>query len=118
MDTFGLVAVEAQACGCATILPLNGPFSGCIHESLLPLLYDARIENELERKLIEFFESPMSLEQRQIVSNQISARFSWEHSGQQYVDLISSLPPLPRSARCQPNYKRHFATVLRPLLKR
>ena len=115
MDTFGLVAVEAQACGCATILPLNGPFSGCIHESLFPLLYDARIENELERKLIEFFESPMSLEDSQIVSKQISARFSWENSGQQYVDLISSLPPLPRSARWKFQAAQFAKAILRKI---
>ncbi len=101
MDTFGLVAIEAQACGCVPILPVDGPFREIIFDKLCPLLHHGLNTDALVESLTMAFTAQPSEDLRTQMSETARTRFTWEQTGKRYLELIEKTPRLSKTRRNQ-----------------
>ena len=96
-ETFGLVSIEAQACGCLPVLPNQGAFP----ETLPPGYAEALIAQpdqidsftEKVRALLECPEADLT-ERRELLSRSAIERFSWHGSGSRALSIFTNLKPL------------------------
>ena len=99
MDTFGLVAIEAQACGCVPILPAEGPFRENIPVQLHPLLHEELSVRSIVDKIeMAFAGFPDPLLRAEMIET-ARTRFTWEKAGKRYLDIIDQTSTLSKTKR-------------------
>jgi glycosyltransferase involved in cell wall biosynthesis len=93
MDTFGLVCVEAQACGCIPIVPKNS----CLEETLEPYIrhhfsYDTKDDKNLYQCIIKHLKNRYIGNYRSACMQYVKDNFSWYKSAKSYLTLMDSTP--------------------------
>ncbi len=99
MDTFGLVAIEAQACGCVPVLPSEGPFREIVFDKVRSLLHHGLNTDALVKSVMMAFNAPPSQDLRTQMSETARTRFTWEQTGKRYLELIDKTPRLSHVRR-------------------
>ena len=98
-ETFGLVSLEAQACGCLPVLPDKGAFPETMHAGKTGFIY----EDHTVEGLCAALESCFSMEEsriaamRSLAAEQAGKR-SWNYTAEEFLKTIGELPPLGRFA--------------------
>ena len=92
-ETFGIVSLEAQACGCLPVLPEEGGFA----ETMLPgetgFLYEPNTAVGLANRVIGLWESQSPTEdQRTHAEAWVSEEFSWKRAGSELLTLLDAAP--------------------------
>jgi glycosyltransferase involved in cell wall biosynthesis len=92
-ETFGIVSLEAQACGCLPVLPKEGAFA----ETMLPgetgFLYESNTAAGLADRVIGLWESqPPTKDQRARAQAWVSEEFSWKLAGSEVLSLLDAAP--------------------------
>ncbi len=81
-ETFGIVALEAQACGCIPVLPRRGGFPEALREGETGYLYDHNTAEGLAAEVIRIWEAGLPTPAQRLAAEAwIQNTFSWEHSG-------------------------------------
>ena len=92
-ETFGIVSLEAQACGCIPVLPRRGGFPETMQEGKTGYMYDENTPEGLAAKILELWEHNLPIEaQREEAQKWVRATFSWEKSGAALLNIIESIP--------------------------
>ena len=92
-ETFGIVSLEAQACGCLPVLPQEGAFA----ETMLPgetgFLYEPNTAVGLAARVIGLCESQLPTEeQRARAQVWVSKEFSWKRAGSELMAMLDAAP--------------------------
>lgn len=116
-ETFGIAAVEAQACGCIPVLPRRGGFPEVMKEGTTGYLYENNTPMGLASTIIELWQSGLpTMLQREQAQGWVRERFSWERTGSVLLDLVESERPrafpLRQSARVFTHFWRSGARIL------
>lgn len=90
-ETFGLVSVEAQACGCIPVLPRNGAFPETMIEGETGYLYEPNTPEELARTIAQLWSKELpSDDQRDAAARSVKNRFSWDKTGEGVLKALYS----------------------------
>ena len=90
-ETFGLVSIEAQACGCLPVLPDYGGFPETLKNNETGYLYEPNTPEILADKIIALWSTSLPLEsQRNYAQNWVREKFSWQTSGEIFLTLLES----------------------------
>jgi len=90
-ETFGLVSIEAQACGCLPVLPCYGGFPETLKDNETGYLYEPNTSEVLADKIIDLWSNSFPLEsQRNYAQNWVREKFSWKESGEIFLALLES----------------------------
>ena len=93
MDTFGLVSVEAQACGCIPVLPRRCGFPETVREGATGYLYDENTPEALAAAVIGLWEKGLPADaQRQEAQEWARGQFSWEKTTAALLERLESTP--------------------------
>jgi glycosyltransferase involved in cell wall biosynthesis len=90
-ETFGLVSIEAQACGCIPILPYKGGFPETLQHGKTGYLYDDNnntpegISNTIT---CLWSQNLPTIEQRLNAKIWVEKKFSWENSGEMFLTIL------------------------------
>lgn len=91
METFGLVSIEAQACGCLPVLPCYGGFPETLKNNETGYLYEPNTSEVLANKIIDLWSHNLPTEnQRSYAMNWVKENFSWRQSGEKFLSLLES----------------------------
>jgi glycosyltransferase involved in cell wall biosynthesis len=93
-DTFGLVSVEAQACGCIPVLPDNGcGFGETMLEGVTGHLYGPNTSESLAAKIVSLWEvGRPTVGERTQAQAWGQSTFSWEKAAGALINVIESAP--------------------------
>ena len=92
-ETFGIVSLESQACGCIPVLPRQGGFPETMQEGITGYLYDNNTPEGLATFIGDLWTRNLpSEEQRLIAANWVKQEFSWQKTGQQFVAAMDRMP--------------------------
>lgn len=88
-ETFGLVSIEAQACGCIPILPRKGAFPETLREGETGFLYEPNTPEALATEVIRLWdEERLTPSSRENAARFVHDSFSWERTG---VGILAAL---------------------------
>lgn len=88
-ESFGLVSIEAQACGCIPVLPRQGGFPETILDGETGFLYEDNTVEALAKRIVDIWEAGFpSDEQRAGAQAWAEDRFSWPTSGSPALEII------------------------------
>ena len=92
-ETFGIVSLEAQACGCIPVLPRQGGFRETIQEGRTGYLYDENNPKCLAAKILDLWKDGLPTEaQRTEAQKWVRDTFGWEKSMSALLEIIESMP--------------------------
>jgi len=92
-ETFGIVSLEAQACGCIPVLPRQGGFRETLLEGRTGYFYDENNAEGLAAKILELWEHGLPTEaQRTEAQKWVQDTFAWEKSMSALLEIIESTP--------------------------
>lgn len=93
-DTFGLVSIEAQACGCIPVLPNNGcGFGETMQEGVTGHLYFPNTSESLAATIISLWEAERpTVDERLRAQTWVQSTFSWEKAAESLVKVIELAP--------------------------
>jgi glycosyltransferase involved in cell wall biosynthesis len=92
-ETFGIVSLEAQACGCIPVLLRRGGFPETMREGSTGYLYDNNTPEDLALFIRNLWTKKLpSDEQRFKAAEWVSQEFSWQKTGEQLVTIIDKIP--------------------------
>jgi glycosyltransferase involved in cell wall biosynthesis len=95
-ETFGIVSLEAQACGCIPVLPDNGAFPETMQAGVTGYLYTPNTPEQLAARILELWQAGLPAEtQRQAAAEWARGNFSWDRTG---VALLAILEGAPKHA--------------------
>lgn len=90
-ETFGLVSLEAQACGCIPVLPRKGGFPETLKENETGYLYDENTPESLADQIASLWKQELPTEiQRNNAQDFVEQYFSWEVSGERILNILES----------------------------
>jgi glycosyltransferase involved in cell wall biosynthesis len=90
-ETFGLVSLEAQACGCIPVLPRKGGFPETLQENETGYLYDENTPKSLTELITSLWQQELPTEnQRNDAQDFVRQYFSWEVSGEKVLNILES----------------------------
>jgi glycosyltransferase involved in cell wall biosynthesis len=93
-ETFGIVSVEAQACGCLPVLPHQGGFPETMQVGLTGYSYEPNTAEELARRIADLWEAGLPTpEQRYAASAWTAQRFSWMQAAMEVRDILDQSRP-------------------------
>lgn len=91
-ETFGLVSIEAQACGCIPILPRRGGFPETLQEGVTGYLYDNNTPEDVAQLIRQLWDKELPTEEQRVeAARWVKQEFSWTKTGEQIVKLLESL---------------------------
>jgi glycosyltransferase involved in cell wall biosynthesis len=92
-ETFGLVSLESQACGCIPILPNQGGFPETLKNGITGYLYEKNTPNAIADTIITLWKKGLpTVEQRLAAQTWTQETFSWDKAGSDFVELIENTP--------------------------
>lgn len=92
-ETFGLVSIEAQACGCIPVLPAVGGFPETLQPGVTGFLYGENTAPALADRVTSLWDQGLpSSGQRQAAAEWVRSRFSWEASAKSLARIIDHAP--------------------------
>jgi glycosyltransferase involved in cell wall biosynthesis len=94
-ETSGLVAVEAQACGCIPVLPNHGGMPETVKANETGLLYRPCDSEDLTTRLIHLLqEAPASVlsQMRNEAATWVAGRFSWRRAAKEFERVVLHAP--------------------------
>lgn len=92
-ETFGIVSLEAQACGCIPVLPRKGGFPETLQNGKTGYLYEQNTATGLANKILEIWENNLPVQkQRKEAYKWVQTAFSWERSGESFLQIIETTP--------------------------
>ncbi len=95
-ETFGLISLEAQACGCIPILPNFGGFPETVEAGITGLLYAPCDAEALADTVLNFIlrrNSNVSQVSRGRAIQRTAERFTWSNSGEKFIEVLAKLAP-------------------------
>ena len=90
-ESFGMVAVEAMACGVPVIASKAGGLMYTIQDGLTGLLFPANSPSALAEKLCMLLDEPETRDAMGANARQWAERFSWANIGDQIVSLYGEV---------------------------
>lgn len=88
-ETFGIVSVEAQACGCIPVLPLHGGFPETMVPGETGYLYEENTVEGLAEAVARLWrEGRPAEEQRRMAAEWVRATFSWDDAAGRIGQLL------------------------------
>ena len=88
-ETFGLVSIEAQACGCIPVLPRNGAFPETMQENETGFLYEDNTPEALASEIGTLWRAGVpSKETRDRAIRFANENFAWESTGAEVLRVI------------------------------
>jgi len=104
-ETFGLVSLEAQACGCLPVLPDQGGFPETMVAEGTGFLYGPNTAEALAVRVIGLWESDRPAQaQRAEAQAWVAEHFSWERAGARLLSVVDQASVNPRFRR-----RRHLS---------
>jgi len=92
-ETFGIVSLEAQACGCIPVLPRQGGYPETMREDITGYIYDDNTPESLAQFISNLWTKDLpSEEQRVEAADWVKKEFSWQKTGEQLVELLAKIP--------------------------
>ena len=92
-ETFGLVSIESQACGCIPILPNRGGFSETLQDRKTGYLYEDNTPEAIANMIIDLWNRGLpTIEQRYQAQIWTQDNFSWEKAGATFLRIIETIP--------------------------
>jgi glycosyltransferase involved in cell wall biosynthesis len=92
-ETFSIVSLEAQACGCIPVLPRQGGFPETMREGRTGYLYNENTPECLATKILELWKHGLPTEtQRSEAQKWVQDIFWWEKSASALLDIIEPMP--------------------------
>lgn len=92
-ETFGIVSLEAQACGCIPVLPRQGGYPETMREDITGYIYDDNTPESLAQFISNLWTKGLpSEEQRVEAADWVKKEFSWQKTGEQLVELLAKIP--------------------------
>lgn len=94
-ETFGLVSIEAQACGCIPILANHGGFPETIQPNQTGFLTKPGCSEDLAVSIIAFLKSDSASsesEMRRRASEWVHKQFSWQKAADSFLQVIADSP--------------------------
>jgi glycosyltransferase involved in cell wall biosynthesis len=92
-ETFGLVSLEAQACGCIPVLPRQGGFPETLLEDVTGFLYEENSAEGLCEKITELWTRHLPQEEQRVVASEwVRANHSWNLTGSSFQRILESIP--------------------------
>jgi glycosyltransferase involved in cell wall biosynthesis/GT2 family glycosyltransferase len=130
-ETFGLVSIEAQACGCIPVLPRQGGFPETMVEGVTGYLYDRNTPEDLARTISDLWAKNLpSEDQRLEAARWVRQNFSWQRTGEQIVKILGPLSMNKRhllllerffwetAISCKVKLREAYRQVKSPLLRK
>jgi glycosyltransferase involved in cell wall biosynthesis len=91
-ETFGLVSLEAQACGCIPVLPKKGGFVETAMEGVTGYFYMKDDAEGLARAIGGLWNQHLPLESQRIeAAKWVSSSFAWETVGVEFVKVMNGV---------------------------
>ncbi|CAN5348487.1 hypothetical protein BH09GEM1_BH09GEM1_04410 [soil metagenome] len=126
-ETFGLVSIEAQACGCLPVLPRIGGYSSTMVPEQTGYLYDDNTPTGLAARVAALWRNGLPSDaQRAEAARRVRGEFSWDKADraicgilERQTSRIQSHPKLNELAWATEQALRHHAgSVLGSILRR
>lgn len=90
-ESFGLVAVEAQACGTPVVASRVGGLIYAVQDGESGVLIDGWDPRAHARALVDLLEDPARLELMSKQALEWAERFSWENTASRFLELYSGV---------------------------
>ena len=97
-ESFGLVAVEAQACGTPVVAAAVGGLRTAVRDGVSGVLVDSRDPARYARAIRDLIDRPHMLAQLSVGARAHASRFGWSATVDRLLDLYSGVmshTPLP-----------------------
>lgn len=99
-ETFGLVSLEAQGCGCLPILLRTGGFPETIREGETGYLYDELSPRHIAERIAALWDQGLPNEsQRRLAQLWVAATFGWDKTGAEFQGIMTRIPSCRRRWR-------------------
>ena len=90
-ETFGLVSLEAQACGCIPLLPNKGGFPETLQNGKTGYLYEENTPAKIADIIIHLWEKELPSEQQRTEAQiWVQGSFSWEKTGAHFLEILEN----------------------------
>jgi D-inositol-3-phosphate glycosyltransferase len=90
-ESFGLVAVEAQACGTPVVAAAVGGLRTAVRDGVSGILVDSRDPARYARAMRDLIDRPQKLAQLSAGAREHASRFGWSATVDQLLDLYSGV---------------------------
>ncbi|HEU5421553.1 MAG TPA: D-inositol-3-phosphate glycosyltransferase [Streptosporangiaceae bacterium] len=90
-ESFGLVAVEAQACGTPVVAAAVGGLRTAVRDGVSGILVDSRDPDRYARAIRELIAAPQVLARLSRGARQHASRFGWSATADRLLDLYSAV---------------------------
>jgi D-inositol-3-phosphate glycosyltransferase len=95
-ESFGLVAVEAQACGTPVVAAAVGGLRTAVRDGASGILVDSRDPARYARAIRDLIDRPQLLAQLSVGAREHASRFGWSATVDRLLDLYSGvMSPVP-----------------------
>jgi glycosyltransferase involved in cell wall biosynthesis len=92
-ETFGLVSLEAQACGCIPVLPRRGGFPETVLEGKTGYLYDDNTPEGLAATIASLWRRGLPTDDQRLSAQKwVQAKFSWDKSARLFQGVLAAEP--------------------------
>jgi glycosyltransferase involved in cell wall biosynthesis len=97
-ESFGIVSLEAQACGCIPVLPAEGGMPETMEPDVTGFLYSPNTPERLAETLVRLWrDSRPSRESRLRAAARVREGYSFDRSGCAFMDAVAGLPSVPQA---------------------
>lgn len=91
-ETFGLVSLEAQACGCIPLLPNIGGFPETLQNGKTGYLYEENTPEKIADTIVHLWERNLPSDSQRIEAQiWVQKNFSWEKTGLHFLGILENL---------------------------
>jgi glycosyltransferase involved in cell wall biosynthesis len=92
-ETFGLVSIESQACGCIPVLPNSGGFIETLENNITGYLYEENTPEKLADTILNLWNKGLPTEQQRVCAQiWTQSNFSWDKAGAKLLEVIENTP--------------------------
>jgi glycosyltransferase involved in cell wall biosynthesis len=93
MDSFGLVSVEAQACGCIPVVTPAGGLRETVCDGVTGYVCSDITPDAVASRVIDLWSDDLPAEaQREAAAAWVRREFTWERAADEFVRIVESLP--------------------------